>query len=107
MSLIDFWGLHRSVSLGINFKPEQLVELIATFYRVTKLKTELLQHLLRVLYDLRAGKPIRMERLTQLPNVVACLQEFGICINAEVIANRLSSPKVRVDAHLISVNGIH
>lgn len=106
-SLIDFWGLHRSLSLEINFKPDQLVDLIATFYRVTKLKTELLQRLLRALYDLRTGKPIEMKRLTQLPNLVACLQEFSVCINAEVIANRLSSPQVRVDAHLIRVNGIH
>lgn len=95
-SFIEFLKFHQMFGLETDFTPEDVIEMMTMFRHVTKMKTELLERIMEVLSDLHAFKPIKADSLTQMANQVACLQEFGSCINAEVIAKRLSSPKVRV-----------
>lgn len=95
-SLIEFLKFHQMFGLETDFMPEDVIGLLTIFRRVTEIKTELLKHLMSVLSDLHALKPIETDSLAQMVNQVTCLQEFSSCINAEVIAKRLSSPEVRV-----------
>lgn len=94
MSLIEFYKLYQEIGLETDFKPVQVMELIESFYHVIKIKTDFLQRFLIDLSNLKTSKPIHMDSIAQLEEQFKCIQDFGVCINLEVVANRLSSSEV-------------
>lgn len=103
-SLMKFLNLYnKSLDFETDFTLGQVIQLISIFQRVLKMKNILLEHLLGIwinLHHSEADENIRAVQRDVLKAVVgqiACLKEFDACVNLDVIVQRLSSPKVRVE----------
>lgn len=94
-SLIGFIKFVIHHHIETDFTSDQAIELARIFQRVIKIKTELLQNLFRIAWNLRHSKSVEMAKVNAAMGTITCLQAFNACINLEVIAQRLSSPKVR------------
>lgn len=88
-----------------------VIELTSIFRRVMKAKKVLLMRVLRIcdiLHNSKATEKVQVLQRHELEAVmrqIRCLKEFTDCFNLEVIARRLSSPKVRVEIQLNGENG--
>lgn len=94
-SLIKFIKFLIYCHIETDFTSDQAIELARIFQRVIKIKSELLQNLFRIAWNLRHSKSVAMAEVNAAMEKITCLHAFNACINLEVIAQRLSSPKVR------------
>lgn len=110
-SLMKFLKLYKSLGLETDFTVDQLIGLTSIFQSVIKTKSILLKRLLRIWDNLYHSKADKVDPVVQRLELkaamgqIACLKEFAACVNLEVIAKRLSSPKVRVEVQLNGGNG--
>lgn len=110
---MKFLKLSKSIALEMSFTAHQVIELTSIFRRVMKEKNVLLMRVLRVcdnFYYSKANEKVQVLQRDELEAVmrqIKCLKEFTDCLNLEVIAKRLSSPKVRVEIQLNGENDCH
>lgn len=73
---------------------EQVIELVAIFQRTIQIKVKLFQQLKRMLLVIRALNIIPNGTMNRMYEQFVCLQKSTTCINLEMVAKRLASPKV-------------
>lgn len=98
--------INKALGLETDFTAHQFIELTLIFRRVMKTNNVFMMRLLRIWDNLHYSKANKKDQVLQRDELEAvigqirCLKEFTDCLNLEVIARRLSSPKVRVEIQL-------
>lgn len=105
-SLLDFLKLQKSIGIETDFTADQVIELVNIFQRILKMKISLLEGLLGVWSQLCDSEAVHEDEINDVMGQIVCLNEFSTFVNLNVVAERLSSPKVRLEIQFIERNVI-
>lgn len=97
--LIEFLKLHQTNDAIC----VQIIELVTIFQRVIQIKAQIFQRLTRILSMIRAMKTIPNGTINRIHGQFMCLQRFTSCINLEMVAKKLASPKVCICNYIVRV----
>lgn len=95
--LIDFLKLH-----GTNEHIcAQVIELVTIFQRAIQIKAKLFQRLKRTFLMMRTLKEIPSGITNSLHDQFVCVQRFTSCMDLDMVARKLASPRVRIQFYCV------
>lgn len=104
-SLIRFLQTKQEVGMDTDFTTDDVFQMVKILNELPKKRTEIRENLSKMMSQLRDSKPVEESAITELKIKIECVQETIACVNVEVIAKKLSSPKVRAVVKLIFESG--
>lgn len=89
-TLIELLKLHQTNDIVCR----QVIELVTIFQRAIQTKAKIFQQLKRILMMIRTLKTIPNGIINRLHSQFVCIERFTSCMDLDIVAKKLASPKV-------------